>query len=136
MGRLHMLDTDIASYIIKSRSAAIEARLAALSPSDVCISAVTRAELRFGLTRLPPSHRLHIAVRRFLELVQTLAWDAGAADYYADIRSRLERAGQPIGELDMMIAAHSLSTTAILVTNNTRHFSRIDAPLTLVNWSE
>jgi tRNA(fMet)-specific endonuclease VapC len=136
MGRLHMLDTEIASYIIKSRSAAIEARLAALSPSDVCISAVTRAELRFGLTRLPPSHRLHIAVRRFLELVQTLAWDAGAADYYADIRSRLEQAGQPIGELDMMIAAHSLSTTATLVTNNTRHFSRIDAPLTLVNWSE
>ncbi len=136
MARLHMLDTDIASYIIKSRSAAIEARLSVLPPSDVCISSVTRAELKYGLTRLPPAHRLHMAVRRFLEIVQNLAWDADAADYHADIRARLEQSGQPIGELDMMIAAHSLAATAILVTNDTRHFSGIDAPLTLVNWSE
>jgi tRNA(fMet)-specific endonuclease VapC len=131
--RLHMLDTDIASYIIKRRSPAIQAKL---SPSHVCISAVTRAELLYGLKRLPPTHRLQLAVKRFLRQVQTLSWDAEAADYYADICHQLVSSGQPIGELDMMIAAHSLSAGATLVTNNTRHYGRIEAPLTLANWAD
>jgi tRNA(fMet)-specific endonuclease VapC len=134
--RLHMLDTDIASYIIKSRSPAIQAKLSDIPPSHVSISAVTRAELLYGLKRLPPAHRLHLAVKRFLRLVRTLAWDAEAADYYADICHQLVASGRPIGELDMMIAAHSLSAGATLVTNNMRHYSRIEAPLTLVNWAD
>jgi tRNA(fMet)-specific endonuclease VapC len=131
-----MLDTDIASYIIKRRSPAIQAKLSEIPPSHVCISVVTRAELLYGLKRLPPAHRLHLAVKRFLRQVQTLSWDAEAADYYADICHQLVSSGQPIGELDMMIAAHSLSANAVLVTNNTRHYKRIEAPLTLVNWAE
>lgn len=133
---LHMLDTDMASYIIKGRSPAVEEKLATLEPSMVSISVITRAELLYGLKRLPPSHRLHLAVRHFLRLVRILSWDAEAADYYADIRHQLVTTGQPIGELDMMIAAHSLSASAALVTNNVRHFQRIEAPLTLVNWLE
>lgn len=133
---LHMLDTDMASYIIKGRSPAVEDKLPALDPGMVSISVITRAELLYGLKRLPPSHRLHLAVRQFLRLVRILSWDAEAADYYADIRHQLVTTGQPIGELDMMIAAHSLSSGASLVTNNVRHFQRIEAPLTLVNWLE
>lgn len=129
-----MLDTDIASYIIKKRSPDIEAKLSRIPPSQVCISVVTRAELLYGLKRLTPSHRLHLAVRQFLRLVRALPWDVEAADYYADIRHQLTSEGQPIGELDMMIAAHSISAGAALVTNNTRHYARIQAPLTLVNW--
>lgn len=136
MSRLHMFDTDIASYVIKSRSPAIEAKLGLLPPSQVCISVVTRAELLYGLKRLPTGHRLHLAARRFLKLVRSLPWDAEAADYHTDIRHQLVSTGQPIGELDMMIAAHSLSAGAALVTNNTRHYARIDAPLTLVDWAD
>jgi tRNA(fMet)-specific endonuclease VapC len=66
MSRLYMLDTDIASYIIKRRSPAIEARLSAIAPSMICLSAVTQAELMYGLKKLPPEHRLHFAVRQFL----------------------------------------------------------------------
>lgn len=135
MSVLHMLDTDIASYVIKGRSPAVEAKLMAIVPSMVCISAVTRAELMDGLKRLPVGHRLHLAVRRFLKIVRVLSWDAEAADYYADIRHRLVSTGQPLGEMDMMIAAHSLSAGAMLVTNNVRHYSRIEAPLSLVNWA-
>jgi tRNA(fMet)-specific endonuclease VapC len=131
-----MLDTDIASYIIKKRSPEIESRLSRIPPSEVCISVVTRAELLYGLKRLTPSHRLHLAVRQFLRLVRSLPWDVEAADYYSDIRHQLTSEGQPIGELDMMIAAHSISVGATLVTNNTRHYSRMEAPLTLVNWTE
>jgi len=97
---------------------------------------VTRAELMYGLKRLPASHPLHIGVRQFFRIVRVLAWDADAADYYADIRHQLTSAGQPIGEMDMMIAAHALSVGAVLVTNNTRHFERIAAPLLLANWGQ
>jgi tRNA(fMet)-specific endonuclease VapC len=132
---LYMLDTDLASYIIKGRSPEIEARLSAIEPSMVCVSVMTRAELVYGLKRLPPNHRLHIGVRQFLKIVRVLSWDAEAADFYAEIRHQLGTAGQPIGEMDMMIAAHSLAVAAVLVTNNTRHYERIPAPLMLQNWS-
>ncbi len=132
---LHMLDTDIASYLIKGKSPTVENRLAALAPSMVCISVMTRAELQYGLKRLPADHRLHLAVRQFLKIVRTLPWDAEAADWYAGIRHQLVSTGQPIGELDMMIAAHALSAGAVLVTNNGRHYERIEAPLILENWA-
>jgi tRNA(fMet)-specific endonuclease VapC len=131
-----MLDTDTASYIIKGRSPAVEAKLTAVDPAMVCISVMTRAELLYGLKLLSAGHRLQLGVRQFLRIVRVLSWDADAADYYADIRHQLVASGQPIGEMDMMIAAHSLSAGAVLVTNNTRHFARIEAPLMMVNWME
>jgi tRNA(fMet)-specific endonuclease VapC len=133
---LHMLDTDMASYIIKGRSPIVEAKLAAIAPSLVCVSVITRAELLYGLKRLPPNHKLHVAVRRFLSIVRVLSWDSEAADFYAEIRHQLVTTGRPIGELDMMIAAHSLAAAAALVTNNTRHYGQIRAPLMLQNWSK
>jgi tRNA(fMet)-specific endonuclease VapC len=131
-----MLDTDTASYVIKGLSPAIDIKLAATPPAMVCISVMTRAELLYGLKRLPSSHRLHLGVRKFLTIVRVLSWDYEAADYYAEIRHQLVTTGQPIGEVDMMIAAHSISAGAVLVTNNTRHFERITAPLSLTNWHE
>jgi tRNA(fMet)-specific endonuclease VapC len=136
MQPLHLLDTDIASFVIKARSTRIEAKLAAMPPDRVCVSAVTRAELMYGLKRLPPTHRLHVAVRQFFRIIRVLAWDSDAADWYAEIRHQLTTTGQPIGEMDMMIAAHALSTGAVLVTNNTRHFGRVAVPLALANWNE
>jgi tRNA(fMet)-specific endonuclease VapC len=69
---LHMLDTDTASYLIKGKSPEIEAKLAELIPAMVCLSVMTRAELQYGLKRLPPDHRLHLAVRQFLKIVRVL----------------------------------------------------------------
>src|SRR4051812_41859689 len=102
---LHMLDTDMASYVIKERSPAIAAKVAQMPPADLCLSVMTQAELLYGLKRLQPDHRLHFGVRQFLRIVRVLAWDADAAEHYADIRRKLVSTGQPIGELDMMIAA-------------------------------
>jgi tRNA(fMet)-specific endonuclease VapC len=129
-----MLDTDMSSYVIKAHPSIVATRLAELPPSSVCISAITRAELLYGLKRIPAHHKLQIGVRQFLRLVSVLPWDADAADHYAEIRHQLTTSGQPIGELDMMIAAHSLAVGAVLVTNNTRHFARITAPLVMINW--
>jgi tRNA(fMet)-specific endonuclease VapC len=98
---LHMLDTDTAGYIIKERSPAISARVSAIPPSLLCVSVMTRAELQYGLRRLPAGHRLHVGVREFLRIVRVLPWDADAADYCAEIRHQLVTTGQAIGEMDM-----------------------------------
>jgi tRNA(fMet)-specific endonuclease VapC len=131
----YLLDTDIASYLIKGRDEHLRTRLAAVAPESICISVITRAEMLYGLKRLPPQHRLQIGVRQFLKIVRAMPWDVEAADHYADIRHQLVSQGQPIGEMDMMIAAHSLSLGAVLVTNNLRHYERIAAPLMLENWA-
>ena len=131
---LYMLDTDTTSYLIKGKSRSVEAKLADLSPEMVCVSVMTRAELLYGLKRLPSEHRLHLLVRQFLKTIRILPWDSEAADWYAEIRHQLTRSGQPIGDVDMMIAAHSLSAGAVLVTNNNKHYDRIEAPLILENW--
>jgi tRNA(fMet)-specific endonuclease VapC len=131
---LYMLDTDTCRYLIKEKSRTVKNHLATLAPSSICISVMTRAELQYALKRLPADHRLHLLVRQFLKIVRTLSWNIEASDWYVDIRHQLNSSGQTIGEMDMMIAAHSLSVAAILVTNNLRHYKRIAAPLILENW--
>lgn len=135
MSVLHMLDTDTASYLIKGRAPHIEAKLTQLPPSMVCVSVITQAELLYGLKRLPETHALQNVVRKFLSIIRVLAWDSEAANHYAEIRHQLVSTGQPIGDMDMMIAAHSLAANAVLVTNNIKHYERITAPITLVNWA-
>lgn len=130
----YLLDTDVSSYLIKGPPAPLRDRIERLPLESLCISAVTRAELLYGLKRLPSTHRLQLVVREYLKLVNTLAWSAEAADYYAEIRHQLLGKGRPIGEMDMMIAAHALAAGAVLVTNNHRHFSRIELPLLLEDW--
>jgi tRNA(fMet)-specific endonuclease VapC len=131
-----MLGTDIASYAIRGRYPHIDARLRQLAPASVLLSAISQGELLYGLKKLAPTHRLHVVVRQFLKVVRVLAWDADAADFYAEIRHQLTTQGQSIGELDMMIAAHSLAAGAVLVTNNVRHFDRINLPLVLEKWTD
>ena len=132
---LYMLDTDTCSYVIKGGHPRLDARLRATAPHDVSISVLTRAELLYGLERLAPTSRLHLLVREFLSMIQTIPWDAEAADWYAKIRHQLDAKGKTIGTMDMMIAAHSLSARATLVTNNVRHYERIqDTPFAFVNW--
>src|SRR5271165_4985858 len=110
---LHMLDTDIASYVIKDYGGThVLKKLAALQPGEVCVSALTRAELLYGLKKLPSKHRLHIGVKKFLNSVDILAWQSDAAEFYAEIRHELTRSGTLIGEMDMLIAAHAIAVDA------------------------
>ncbi len=128
-----MLDTDIASYVIKARYPSVDARFAGADSSRICVSAVTQSELLFGLKDLDPAHRLHLNVRRFLGDTPILAWGEDAARIHADIRHTLVSSGMMIGEMDVLIAAHALSLGAILVTNNTRYFGRLGPALTIEN---
>ena len=131
-----MLDTDIASYAMDSKSVILLQQLRHVRPDTLCISVVTAAELLFGSKHLSQPHPSKHHVERFLASASILSWDVAAAHAYADIRYSLQRSGQPIGKLDMMIAAHALSADLTLVSNNTRHYERLAPPLRLENWTQ
>lgn len=92
--------------------------------AEVGISVITEAELRFGVARRPEAATLKVAVEEFLLRVEALPWTSDAARHYAEIRAVLERSGEPMGNLDMMIAAAALAAEVVLVTHD-RVFRRL-----------
>ena len=129
----YMLDTNICIYAIKHKPQTVFLRLQEIDPQDVCISSVTYAELVYGVEKSNAVQNNRIALTMLLANIDILNFDVRAADEYGKIRADLERKGTPIGPLDMMIAGHAKSAGCILVTNNTREFSRV-AGLKLENW--
>ncbi len=129
-----LLDTNIASYVIKGNFPQVRERLVSVPVSEVGISVVTEAELRFGVAGLPQAAKLGIAVEEFLLRVEVLAWDSAAARSYARLRAVLEEQGEPMGNLDLMIAAQALAAETILVTND-RVFRRVKG-LRIEDWSK
>ena len=130
---LYLLDTGTCSYAIRNASTRLDARLATASPDALAISAVTRAELMFGLEKRGNPRELTRLVHGFLDRVAVMPWDAQAADHFAQLRALLERNGTPIGIFDTMIAGHALALKATLVTNNQKHFQKVKA-LKIENW--
>jgi tRNA(fMet)-specific endonuclease VapC len=128
-----LLDTNIASYAIKGNVPRVRERLLKIPVSEVGISVVTEAELRFGVARLPQAARLALAVEEFLLRVEVLPWNSAAARHYANLRTALEQHGEPMGNLDLMIAAQALAAGVILVSND-RVFRRVKG-LTVEDWS-
>ncbi len=120
----YLLDTNTVSYILKGNFPRVREKLLKVPMAEVGISVITEAELRFGVAKRPEAIKLKSIVEEFLLRVDILPWDSSAAHCYAEIRASLERAGEPMGNLDMMIAAQALAAQAILVSND-RVFKRI-----------
>jgi len=114
----YLLDTNTASYIIKGNVPPVRQRLLKVPMAEVAISVVTEAELRFGAARKPEAKQLKTAVEEFLLRVESQPWDSDAAKHYASLRAALEREGEPMGNLDMMIAAQALAKQLVLVTHD------------------
>lgn len=129
-----LLDTDICIYTINHRTPESLARLGAYQAGEVGISAVTYAELRYGVENSPRSAQNLPVLERFVLPLEILAFDTEAARHYGRIRAALKRAGTPIGGNDLLIAAHALSLGVTLVTNNQREFSRVP-DLHIEQWS-
>ena len=130
---LYLLDTNTASYIIKGNPA-VRRRLVAVPMHEVAISAVTEGELRYGVARLPARTRLNSIVEEFLIRVAVYPWDSAAAQKYGQVRAALERAGDSLGNLDTMIAAHALATGSVLVTHD-KAFARVKG-LEIEDWTK
>jgi tRNA(fMet)-specific endonuclease VapC len=129
----YLLDTNMASYIIKGNFPRVHQRLEKVPMAEVGISSVTEAELRFGVERRPEATRLKTIVEEFLLRVEIQPWDPEAAKRYASLWAALERDGTPMGNLDMMIAAQALAAESILVTND--HVFRRVKKLKIEDWS-
>lgn len=128
----YLLDTNIAIYVIKRRPIEVLGRFNE-NASRMAISVVTLAELLHGAEKSSqPSGNLAV-VEDFCSRLEVLPYSAKAAQHYGQIRTDLERAGQPIGVNDLHIAAHARSEGLIVVTNNVREFSRVPA-LRVENW--
>jgi tRNA(fMet)-specific endonuclease VapC len=118
-----MLDTDISSYIIKRRPATLVEKFEKHAES-LNVSVITAAALRFGAEKAGRP-KLAELVEAYLERVAILDWTNEITSHYARIRSELERSGKPIGNMDLLIAAHAVSQRMTLVTNNVKHFSSV-----------
>lgn len=130
----YLLDTNTVSYVIKGNFPRVRERLLKVAMSEVGISVITEAELRFGVARLPQAAKLGIVVEEFLLRVEVLVWDSLAAQHYARLRTMLEANGKPMGNLDLMIAAQALAVEAVLVSND-RVFRRVEG-LRIEDWSK
>lgn len=128
-----MLDTNICIYIIKQQPGAVLKRFIEYKIGDIGISSITLSELRYGVAKSTHQEKNTKALDEFITPLEVVPFDEEAAHVYGDIRATLEKAGTPIGSMDMLIAAHAVSLGIPLVTNNAREFIRIPA-LNIVDW--
>jgi tRNA(fMet)-specific endonuclease VapC len=126
-----LLDTDSVSYALRGQGE-VGDRIKKQRPSELCMSAITLAELRYGADR-KGSRKLHALLDTFAAGIDVAPFDESAAAEFGRIASLLAERGTPIGEFDVLIAAHAVALRCSLVTNNTRHFSKVPG-LSLENW--
>ena len=130
---MYMLDTDICIYVLKKRSDKLRHKFKVTK--NICISSVTYGELCFGIEN--GDNSMKEARRKELNLfTQRLfiePWDENAAKHYGSIRALLRKQGTPIGNNDLLIAAHARSLDSVMVTNNIREFERVP-DLIIENW--
>jgi len=120
---IYMLDTDTVSQVIKKHPPVIK-KLISHEDDEICISAITNAELFYGLEK-KNSQRLFNEVRSIIGKCTIINFDASQSELYGKIRVDLEKSGTPLGDMDLLIASAAMATGAILVSHNKKHFSRI-----------
>jgi len=131
---LYMLDTNICSYIIRNKPQSIKEKLQEIEENHtVALSSIVVSELLYGATK-KDSPKLMKIVSAFIDNFSIYDYAKISAKSYGNIRTDLEKKGKIIGANDLLIASHALSLGAVLVTNNTREFKRVEG-LVLEDWS-
>ena len=128
----YLLDTNVISDMIRNPSGRAATKVASLDEGELRTSIIVAAELRYGVAK-KGAQRLAELVDSVLADFEILPWEAPADMSYATVRDGLSRSGQPIGDMDMLIAAHALALDAVLVTDNEKEFSRVSG-LKIENW--
>jgi tRNA(fMet)-specific endonuclease VapC len=132
---LVLLDTNICIHLINRRPGfeAVLRRLSGRSFGEICISAITVSELSYGVAKSARSSENAATLDEFLSRFELLDYPVDAAASYGRIRADLERAGKPIGNNDLLIAAHALAIGARVATSNISEFERVRG-LKVVDW--
>ncbi|MFL5800263.1 MAG: type II toxin-antitoxin system VapC family toxin [Roseiflexaceae bacterium] len=131
----YLLDTNICVLLIRQKSPQVLAKLTSHAITDMALSAMTVAELQYGVQKSSQPAQNQQALEQFLLPLTILAFDAGDAIVYGQIRADLETQGLPIGALDTLIAAQAVRYNLILVTNNVREFARVPS-LAIEDWTK
>ncbi len=130
-----MLDTNTVSYILRGQSPKARKKIEHLSEEEeVCVSAITEGEIRYGLAKLAVKPETRDNIEHFLEAIDILPWDSEVARVYGLTRAKLEAAGRPINNLDLLIGSHAMAVEAVLVTND-RAFRNLGNNLRTINWA-
>ena len=129
----YMLDTNICIFIIKHQPENVIRKFMEQEPDDICISAITYAELAHEVEKSQAREKNRIALMVLLSEIQIVPFDDLAAQVYGVVRADLQKKGTPIEPLDTLIAAHAKALNLSLVTNHTKEFARVDG-LTLEDW--
>ena len=126
-----LLDTNTVSYVFRQQGAVAQ-RLAACKLGTVFLSAITEAELRYGIARHPQARRLETAVHELLLRLDVLPWTSDVAKTYGTLRAALEKTGISVALHDLQIAAQALHEGMVLVSHD-RVFGRVPG-LKVVDW--
>ena len=129
-----LLDTNICIYVIKQKPTSVLQHFQTYSPSDIRISTITIAELRYGAVKSQRTQQNIVALEQFLLPFEVIAFEQSMTQIYGEIRTNLERQGRPIGAMDLLLAAQAIALDVTLVTSNVGEFSRIPH-LKWENWA-
>jgi tRNA(fMet)-specific endonuclease VapC len=130
---MRLIDTSICISILRESSPRLRSRFRAAMGDGVAVSSITAAELYVGVAKSLHRDRTASGVANLLAAVSILPFDATAAQAYGIVRSHLERRGDIMGPLDLLIAAHAIAENAVLVTSNTHEFNRVPT-LEIEDW--
>jgi tRNA(fMet)-specific endonuclease VapC len=120
-----LLDTNICIYLIREKPRSILERFKEHAVGDIGISVITLAELECGVSKSGKPATNKEALAQFVAPLELVAFDRSATAVYGKLRTTLEKKGQSIGAMDLLIAAHALALNVRLVTHNVREFGRV-----------
>lgn len=129
---IYMLDTDTVSLIVRNNLSVIK-KFDKHDSDTICISAIVQAEIFYGLEK-KGSARLFNEVNSVINKMSVIPFDDSQSKIYGKIRAELEKSGNPLNNMDILIAASALAAKAVLVTHNTKHFSKVKG-LKTEDWS-
>jgi len=129
----YLLDTNTCIYFLNRSSERIVSRFKKLSPSDIKLPSVTVAELFYGAEKSKARKKNYALVQDFISAFEIVPFDEKSCRAYAKVRLYLEKAGTPIGPMDLLIASIGLANQFVVVTNNEEEFARVRG-LKVKNW--
>ncbi len=130
---MYLLDTNNCAYFMSRKYPTVTAKFREHDPGDLAISSIVAGELAYGVENSARVESNRRNLELFLSKMTVLSWDEAAIWHFGIHKTRLKKAGTKIGELDLLIGCQALALDAVLVTNNTREFKRIEG-LKLENW--
>ncbi len=130
----YLLDTDMLIYFMKGNSSVVEA-FARVSEENLRVSILSHSELLYGAFYSEQQNKNLKKVKKLFEYLEILLYDHKASCIFAEQKAKLRREGALLMDFDLMIGSIALSNNLILVTNNQKHFQRIEG-LQLENWSQ